>query len=35
MSAGQSTNATLTLSASSSAGNITSFSFNIVITGTE
>jgi alkyl sulfatase BDS1-like metallo-beta-lactamase superfamily hydrolase len=35
LSAGQSTTATLTLSASSSAGNITSFSFNIIITGTE
>ena len=35
LSAGQSTSATLTLSASSSAGNITSFSFNIIITGTE
>ena len=35
LSVGQSTTATLTLSASSSAGNITSFSFNIVITGTE
>jgi len=35
LSAGQSTTATLTLSASASAGNITSFSFNIIITGTE
>ena len=35
LSAGQSTTATLTLSASSSAGPITSFSFNIIITGTE
>jgi hypothetical protein len=35
LTAGQSTTATLTLSASSSAGNITSFSFNIIITGTE
>jgi archaellum component FlaG (FlaF/FlaG flagellin family) len=35
LSAGQSISATLTLSASSSAGNITSFSFNIIITGTE
>jgi hypothetical protein len=35
LSAGQSINATLTLSASSSAGNITSFSFNMIITGTE
>jgi hypothetical protein len=35
LSAGQSTSATLTLSASSSAGNITSFSFNIIITGSE
>jgi hypothetical protein len=35
LSAGQSTSATLTLSASSSAGNITSYSFNIIITGTE
>jgi len=35
LTAGQSTTATLTLSASSDAGNITSFSFNIIITGTE
>jgi len=35
LSAGQSISATLTLSASSSAGNITSFSFNMTITGTE
>lgn len=35
LTAGQSTSATLTLSASSSAGNITSFSFNMIITGTE
>jgi hypothetical protein len=35
LSVGQSTSATLTLSATSSAGNITSFSFNIIITGTE
>ena len=35
LSVGQSINATLTLSASSNAGNITSFSFNIIITGTE
>jgi hypothetical protein len=34
LSAGQSIDATLTLSASSSAGNITSFSFNMIITGT-
>jgi hypothetical protein len=33
--ANQSISAVLTLSASSSAGNITSFSFNIIITGTE
>jgi hypothetical protein len=35
LTANQSISATLTLSASSSAGNITSFSFNIIITGTE
>jgi len=35
LTAGQSTTATLTLSASPNAGNITSFSFNIIITGTE
>jgi len=35
LSAGQSIDATLTLSASSDAGNITSFSCNITITGTE
>ena len=35
LSAGQSISATLTLSASSDAGNITSFSFNMTITGTE
>ena len=32
---GSSIQATLTLTASSSAGNLTSFSFNIIITGTE
>jgi len=32
---GSSVSATLTLSATSSAGNLTSFSFNIIITGTE
>jgi hypothetical protein len=35
LSAGQSIDATLTLSASSDAANITSFSCNITITGTE
>jgi hypothetical protein len=35
LSAGQSIDATLTLSASSDAGNITSFSCNMTITGTE
>jgi hypothetical protein len=35
LNAGQSTSATLTLSATSNAGNITSFSFNTIITGTE
>jgi len=35
LTANQSISATLTLSASSSAGNITSFSFNTIITGTE
>ena len=35
LAANQSISAVLTLSASSSTGNITSFSFNIIITGTE
>lgn len=35
LTAGQSTTATLTLSATPDAANITSFSFNIIITGTE
>ena len=35
LAVGSSIAATLTLTASSSAGNITSYSFNIVITGTE
>jgi hypothetical protein len=35
LAVGSSVAATLTLTASSSAGNITSYSFNIVITGTE
>ena len=35
LAAGSSISATLTLSATSSAGNITTFSFNVVITGTE
>ncbi len=35
LNAGASVSATLTLSANSNAGNITSFSFNTIITGTE
>ena len=35
LNAGQSTFATLTLTAASNTGNLTSFSFNIIITGTE
>ena len=35
LAAGNSTSATLTLIASASAGNITNFNFNIVITGTQ
>jgi len=35
LAAGSSVSATLTLTASSSAGSITTFSFNIIITGTQ
>ena len=35
LAVGSSVSATLTLTASASAGNLTTFSFNIVITGTE